>query len=48
MNRTTSRRTLELVRDLSLALRDQVLPSLGSHAARAHEEDTRAGVTSRS
>ena len=33
---------LELVRDLSLALRDQVLPSLGSHAARAHEEDTDA------
>ncbi len=27
-----------LVRDLSLALREQVLPSLGSHAARAHED----------
>ena len=26
-----------LVRDLSLALREQVLPSLGSHAARAHD-----------
>ena len=33
---------LELVRDLSLALREQVLPSLGSHAARAHEEDADA------
>jgi myo-inositol-1(or 4)-monophosphatase len=33
---------LELVRDLSLALRDQVLPSLGSHAARAHDEDADA------
>ena len=30
---------LELVRDLSVALREQVLPSLGSHAARAHDED---------
>ncbi|HYI35168.1 MAG TPA: inositol monophosphatase family protein [Thermoleophilaceae bacterium] len=29
---------LELVRELSLALREQVLPSLGSHAARAHDE----------
>ena len=28
----------ELVRDLALALREQVLPHLGSHAARAHEE----------
>ena len=27
-----------LVRDLALALREQVLPSIGSHAARAHEE----------
>ena len=27
-----------LVRDLALALREQVLPSLGSHAARAHDE----------
>ena len=33
---------LELVRDLSLALREQVLPSLGSHAARAHQEDADA------
>ena len=33
---------LELVRDLSLALREQVLPSLGSHAARAHAEDADA------
>ena len=30
---------LELVRDLSLALRERVLPHLGSHAARAHDED---------
>lgn len=29
---------LDLVRELSLALREQVLPSLGSHAARAHDE----------
>jgi len=28
---------LGLVRDLSLALREQVLPSIGSHAARAHD-----------
>ena len=28
---------LELVRDLSLALREQVLPSIGSHAARSHD-----------
>ena len=33
---------LELVRDLSLALREQVLPSLGSHAARAHEAGAEA------
>ncbi len=33
---------LDLVRDLALALREQVLPSLGSHAARAHEEDAGA------
>jgi myo-inositol-1(or 4)-monophosphatase len=33
----------ELVRDLALALREQVLPELGSHAARAHEKDTAAG-----
>jgi myo-inositol-1(or 4)-monophosphatase len=29
---------LELVRDLSLALRERVLPQLGSHAARAHDD----------
>ena len=28
---------VELVRDLSLALREAVLPMLGSHAGRAHE-----------
>ena len=33
---------LELVRDVSLALRRQVLPSLGSHAARAHDETAEA------
>ena len=32
-----------LVRDLSLALREQVLPSLGSHAARAHEAQAVGG-----
>ena len=32
----------ELVRDLALALRERVLPSLGSHAARAHEEGAEA------
>jgi myo-inositol-1(or 4)-monophosphatase len=32
-----------LVRDLALALRERVLPLLGSHAARAHEEETAAG-----
>ncbi len=31
-----------LVRDLALALREQVLPSLGSHAARAHDEAAEA------
>ncbi len=31
-----------LVRDLALALREQVLPSLGSHAARAHDDDSEA------
>jgi len=31
-----------LVRDLALALREQVLPSLGLHAARAHDEDADA------
>ena len=34
---------LELVRDLSLALREKVLPMLGSHAGRAHEGDLSAG-----
>ena len=33
---------LELVRDLALALREQVLPSLGSHAARSHDDDAQA------
>ena len=33
---------LDLVRDLSLALRDRVLPSVGSHAARAHETEADA------
>ena len=33
---------LDLVRDLSLALRDRVLPSVGSHAARAHDGDADA------
>ena len=32
-----------LVRDLALALREQVLPSLGSHAARAHEAQAVGG-----
>ena len=32
----------KLVRDLALALRAHVLPSLGSHAARAHEEAAEA------
>ncbi len=32
----------DLVRDLSLALREHVLPSLGSHAARAHDHDAEA------
>jgi len=32
-----------LVRDLALALREQVLPSLGSHAARAHEAQAAGG-----
>ncbi len=31
-----------LVRELSLALREQVLPSLGSHAARAHDAEAAA------
>jgi myo-inositol-1(or 4)-monophosphatase len=34
---------LELVRDLSLALREKVLPMLGSHAGREHAEDLGAG-----
>ena len=32
-----------LVRELALALRERVLPSLGSHAARAHEADLAEG-----
>jgi myo-inositol-1(or 4)-monophosphatase len=32
----------ELVRDLSMALRQQVLPHVGSHAARAHLDDAEA------
>ena len=32
-----------LVRELSLALRERVLPMLGSHAARAHEPEAAAG-----
>jgi myo-inositol-1(or 4)-monophosphatase len=34
---------LELIRDLALALREQVLPLLGSHAARAHEDEAAVG-----
>jgi myo-inositol-1(or 4)-monophosphatase len=34
---------LELVRDLSLALREEVLPMLGSHAGRAHADSLAAG-----
>ena len=33
----------DLVRELALALREQVVPLLGSHAARAHEPDAAAG-----
>lgn len=33
----------DLVRDLALAVRERVLPLLGSHAARAHEPDAAAG-----
>jgi myo-inositol-1(or 4)-monophosphatase len=33
---------VELVRDLSLALRESVMPMLGSHAGRAHEGDADA------
>jgi myo-inositol-1(or 4)-monophosphatase len=33
----------ELVRDLALALRERVLPQLGSHAARAHEAEAAGG-----
>ncbi len=32
-----------LVRDLALALRERVLPLLGAHAARAHEDELAAG-----
>jgi hypothetical protein len=34
---------LSLVRDLSLALREEVLPMLGSHAGRAHSAELAAG-----
>jgi myo-inositol-1(or 4)-monophosphatase len=34
---------VELVRELALVLREQVLPHLGSHAGRAHEEDSAVG-----
>src|SRR3954451_2910335 len=37
------RTTRELVRDLSLALREKVLPMLGSHAGRAHAGELSAG-----
>lgn len=33
----------ELVRELALAVRERVLPMVGSHAARAHEPETAAG-----
>ena len=32
-----------LVRELALALRERVVPHLGSHAARAHEDELAAG-----
>jgi myo-inositol-1(or 4)-monophosphatase len=35
--------TRELVRELSLALREKVLPMLGSHAGRAHADELGAG-----
>lgn len=35
--------SIELVRDLALALREQVLPLLGSHAGRAHTDAEAAG-----
>jgi myo-inositol-1(or 4)-monophosphatase len=34
---------IELVRDLSLALRERVLPMLGSHAGRAHADELAVG-----
>jgi myo-inositol-1(or 4)-monophosphatase len=34
---------LDLVRDLALALREQVLPQLGSHAGRAHSDEAAEG-----
>jgi myo-inositol-1(or 4)-monophosphatase len=34
---------VDLVRELSLALREKVLPMLGSHAGRAHSEELAAG-----
>jgi myo-inositol-1(or 4)-monophosphatase len=33
----------DLVRDLALALREQVLPHLGSHAGRSHEDEAAGG-----
>jgi myo-inositol-1(or 4)-monophosphatase len=36
-------RTAELVRELSLALRERVLPMLGSHAGRAHSSEGAGG-----
>ncbi|HKF81261.1 MAG TPA: hypothetical protein VKB17_10595 [Thermoleophilaceae bacterium] len=33
----------ELVRELALVLREQVLPHLGSHAARAHDDEAAGG-----
>ncbi len=41
--RAPERGLTELVRDLSLALREQVLPLVGAHAGRAHEERAAAG-----
>ncbi len=36
---------VDLVRELALALREQVLPHLGSHAGRVHEEEPRRAAT---
>src|SRR3954453_2739538 len=38
-----SPRLRDLVRELALALRDHVLPQVGSHAARAHAGDAAGG-----